>query len=454
MHETRTSLKTSRYAAVETLCRLQRTRYPVKPLFDSVADECRLLGPERGLAMNLAYGVLRRRQYLDLLLEQLCSRPISQLDPFVHQALAVGLYQLFCLDRIPESAAVNEAVNTLKAAGLRQHLHGFVNGVLRGAIRRRAELPTPDAPLASGQPVLNHPDWLTARWRERFGREEMERICAVNNREPQLILRVNTLLTDRDSLAALLRGHDVASLPGLYAPDSLVLPNYQGPVSSLPGYEEGYFQVQDEAAQLAVLLLGPFSPRATYLDACAGLGGKTSYIMQLMAEGSRVVAVEPEPQRQRLLQENMDRLYPERQLTLCRSSLQDYCRTTRLQFDGVLVDAPCSGTGVTGRHPDIRWNRRPEDFSRYQLEQLDLLDKAAELVAPEGVLVYATCSLEVEENQQVIARFLADHQDFATTCCREYLPESAGRFVDGEYFTPHPTGSIDGFFAARLMRRA
>jgi len=451
MEATRKKPRTSRFAAIETLLRLDRTRYPVKPLFDSVADECRIVGAERALAMNLIYGVLRRRHYLELLIDRLSSRQRDQLEPFVYQALLVGLYQLFCLDRIPESAAVNETVNALKAAGLKKHLHGFVNGVLRAATRQRETLPGPDGALAAGKPLLNHPAWLTERWRDRFGHDEMARICAVNNGEPSLTLRVNTLTTDRNRLLDRLHEAGIAAIPGPCAPDSLVLPGYQGSITALPGYGQGSFQVQDEAAQLAALLLGPFTSQMAYLDGCAGLGGKTSHILQLMAPGSRVVAVEPEPQRLRLLQENLDRLAPARQLTICRTSLQEYLRTSRLQFDRVLIDAPCSGTGVIGRHPDIRWNRQPDDLIGYQLEQLELLDTAAELVAPEGVLVYATCSIEIEENQQVVEKFLAAHPAFALTPCREFLPANAAGFLDGAFFAPRPTGVIDGFFAARFI---
>ncbi len=447
--------RTSRFAAIETLSRLQRTRYPVKPLFENVAEECNLLGSERGLARNLVWGVLRRREYLDLLLNKLCNRPIDKLDTFVYSALSVGLYQLFCLDRIPESAAVNETVNALKVAGLKKHLHGFVNGVLRASIRQQDDLPRPDTPDATGQPLLNHPAWLTQRWENRFGRQEMARICAVNNCEPQLVLRVNSSRISRQQLIADLKKLGIAAFPGTFAPDSLVLPDYQGAITSLPGYAHGYFQVQDEAAQLASLLLGPFTPNSSYLDACAGLGGKTSHIMQLTAEyASNIVAVEPEPQRQRLLQENIDRLFPEGKLTICKTSLQDYCRISRLQFAGVLVDAPCSGTGVTGRHPDIRWNRNEEELPRYQFNQLDILHHASELVAPLGILVYATCSLEIEENQEVIEKFLTTHTNFSSTDCSSYLPEDAASCIDGKFFCPHPTESIDGFFAARLQRNS
>lgn len=445
--------RSSRFAAIETLYRLERNRSPVKPIFDIVAGKCNLAGPERGLAMKLIYGILRQREYLELLLVRLCNRPAARLDPLVYWALSVGLYQLFCLDRIPESAAVNETVNALKAAGAKKHLHGFVNGVLRSAVRQRNSLPGPEQPLPSGRPLLNHPEWLTARWARQFGREEMERICLANNREPQLVLRVNSARCDRRQLADRFNSSGIAASPGLYGPDSLILPEYQGSITSLPGYEEGCFQVQDEAAQLAVLLLGPFGQQGRYLDACAGLGGKTSHLLQLVATGSQVVAVEPEPGRRLLLHENLSRLFPEHSPSIFPSSLQDYCRTSDLLFDGVLVDAPCSGTGVTGRHPDIRWNRTAEDLLRYQLTQLDILEHAADVVAPEGILVYATCSLESEENEQVIKEFLKRHQNFSSTDCSGHLPESAGIFIKDGFFCPHPTGSIDGFFAARLQRK-
>ncbi len=445
--------KTSRFAAIETLNRLQRTHYPVKPLFETVAEECLLRGSERGLAMKLIYGVLRQHEYLNLLIVKLCQRPVKKLDPFVYCALSVGLYQLYCLDRIPESAAVNETVNAVKVAGLKKHLQGFVNGVLRNAIRKREKLPAPGTLLPSGGPILNHPDWLTKRWAKRFSQKEMERICYNNNREPQLVLRVNSKKLSLQQLVECFKEQGIATRPGEYSPDSLILPDYQGSITSLPGFDQGYFQIQDEAAQLAVLLLGPFTEQGKYLDACAGLGGKTSHMMQLITSDSRIVAVEPEPQRQRLLVENINRLFPETQLTISKSTLQDYCRTSRLQFDKIFVDAPCSGTGVTGRHPDIRWNRNPDDLLRYQQIQRDILDKASELVTPGGILVYATCSLEDEENQQVIEQFLSQHQDFISTSCSDYLPEKAKQFTEGDFFCPRPASTIDGFFAARLKRK-
>ena len=209
--------------------------------------------------MNLIYGVLRLRRHLDRILGLFCRQPLKKLHPFVHQALAVGLYQILFLDRIPESAAVNETVNALKVVRLPLRLQGFVNGVLRTCIRKRQDIPSPESPDAAGLPVLNHPDWLTKRWERHFGRQEMLRICEVNNSQPDLVLLVNPRAM-QGCLCALLEEKGIEVIKGAYAPGSAILPGYHGPVRDLPGFSEGFFQVQDESAQLASLLAGPPCP--------------------------------------------------------------------------------------------------------------------------------------------------------------------------------------------------
>lgn len=406
--------------------------------------------------MQLVYGVLRQRQYLDRIVELLSRTPLRKLDPFVHQSLAVGLYQLFFLQRIPESAAVNEAVTSCKVAKVPQRLHGFVNGILRQAIRQKDTLATEAMTDKSGLPILNHPQWLIKRWQNNFGNTETKRICQVNNMEPTLVLRVNSPGIHRDDFCRILTEAGIPCQPGAYAPEAVILPDFHGSIISLPGYKEGFFQVQDESAQLATLLLGPFVPGAKYLDGCAGLGGKTSHLLQLARQHKlSVTAVEPEPRRLKMLEENIARLFAQEGPEIHKTTLQQYAALAGdCFFDGILIDAPCSGTGVTGRHPDIRWNREEDELLRYQQEQLELLTHAAPLVKSQGVLVYATCSLEPEENHQLIEIFLRTHQEFILTDCSPYLPEPAQRLVDKNFFAPHPEASIDGFFAARMQKKS
>lgn len=403
--------------------------------------------------MQLVYGVLRHRQYLDRILEILSRTPLRKMDPFVHQALAVGLYQLFFLERIPESAAVNEAVESCKAAKIAQRLHGFVNGILRQAIRQKKNLAIKALTDSTGNPVLNHPEWLIKRWKQNFGFEETERICRANNCEPSLVVRVNSPTIGRDDFCRTLEEAEIPYRRGIYSEEAVILPDFHGPITTIPGYAEGFFQVQDEAAQLATCLLGPFRSGARYLDGCAGLGGKTSHLLQLAKQHAlQIHAVEPEPHRLKKLRENVTRLFPGYSPVIHEGNLQQFSSLHGdLFFDGILIDAPCSGTGVTGRHPDIRWNRRPEELVRYQQEQLALLSLAAKLLLSNGVLVYATCSLEPEENQEVINAFLQSHQDFVLTDCSYYLPEAAQRFIENDFFVPHPSETIDGFFAARMQ---
>ncbi len=406
--------------------------------------------------MQLVYGVLRHRQYFDRILEILSRTPLRKLDPFVHQSLAVGLYQLFFLERIPESAAVNEAVASCKKAKVPQRLHGFVNGILRQAIRQRDIISTQALTDKGGQLILNHPQWLVKRWQKNFGHAETERICRVNNMEPALVLRVNSTGIICDNFCRLLAEAGISYQLGSYSPDAVILPDFHGSIVSLPGYNEGFFQVQDEAAQLATTLLGPFLPGANYLDGCAGLGGKTCHLLQLARQHDlNITAVEPEPRRLKKLEENIHRLFAGDSLVIHKTTLQQFAALPGDHFfEGILIDAPCSGTGVMGRHPDIRWNREEEELLRYQQQQLELLANAAPLVKPQGVLVYATCSLEPEENHQLIDSFLRTHQEFVLTDCSPYLPKSAQRFVINKFFAPHPAATIDGFFAARMQKKS
>lgn len=446
--------RSARYCAAKILSSLVKNQAPVKPVFDRVVGRFDLPSNERNLTMQLVYGVLRKRQFIDRMLAILSRTPIRKMDLYIHQTLAVGLYQIFFLDRIPDSAAVNEAVESCKVAKIHKRLHGFVNGILRQALRTKEELEKKSQTNNKGQEILNHPEWLTDRWQNNFGQEATTAMCRHNNQEPILSLRVNTTRIDKSEFMKLLAEESIAARVGHYAKDAIVLPEFSGAITTLPGYQEGYFQVQDEAAQLATGLLAPFVLGGNYLDGCAGLGGKTSHILQETAKLQiHVHAVDPEPFRLQKLNENMERLFTSPPLTIHQVSLLDVTTTTVPLFDGILIDAPCSGTGVIGRHPDIRWNRTVDDLKHYHNEQLALLSHAATLVKTGGILVYATCSLEPEENTEVIELFLQNQPQFELTDCSPFLPEAARDLVKEGFFHPLPSPSIDGFFAARLRKK-
>jgi 16S rRNA (cytosine967-C5)-methyltransferase len=439
-----------RAAAVEVLCLWATTHNSVDLLFRTAIEQ--VADVDRGLVKTLVYGVLRQKEYLDHILLRFSRHPLGKMKPRTLMTLRIGVYQLLFLSRIPQSAAVNSTINTLKASGQPSWLIGFANGLLRNVVRNRADIPRPEQLAEAEPPILNHPAWLLERWRKTFGETTTRAICACNNSEPPLTLRVNSCRTSRADLKDRMEKCGIRVVPGFFSPLALVIEDFPGPVASLPGYGEGLFQVQDEAAQLASLLVGKLPERCRILDGCAGLGGKSSHLAEMLPPGGTVVAVEPDGRRYRLLRENLLRLGQRESVIAVRSDLQGYAATHPHPFDAILIDAPCSGTGVIRRQPDIRWNRRPEDLGQYQRNQVFLLEIAATLLKPGGVLVYATCSLEPEENREVVDLFCARCPRFVRDPVAPFLPENAQRLVDDQgCFRPNPAQGMDGFFAARLI---
>lgn len=446
----------TRAMAIEILCRWAAGKAPVDQVGEEVMSGVVFTDPrDRQFCWVLIHGVIRWQRYLDWILGKYSQHPLRKMKPRTLQSLRVGLFQLLFLDRVPASAAINETVAALKASRQPRWLTGFVNGLLRNIDRHRAELPDPFQTNGELSPAVrfSHPDWLVDRWQQRYGAARTAALLERNNTLPPLTVRVNTGLVTADRLVAALQAAGISARPGDYAPDAVRIDDCRSPIPQLPGYAEGWFQVQDEAAQLVTLLLAPFAG-APYLDGCAGLGGKTTHLAQLLPSSARVVAVEPNIRRARLLEENLQRLHLDQRVGIVTAELAAVVGRGE-RFAGVLIDAPCSGLGVVRRHPDIRWNRTEADLSRYQQTQLALLGSGAALVAPGGVLVYATCSMEPEEGEAVVAQFLAEHPSFVLTDSRPYLPETAAGLVDGQGMlrSAPDLHDLDGFFAARLVKR-
>ncbi len=444
---------TSRGMALAVLCKLADKREPVGSILEPLLREHGVRGRDVGLVHSLIMGVLRQQDYLDWIVARFSRHPLKKMRPRTLIALRLGVYQLLLMDRIPSSAAVNETVAAFKAGRQPAWLVRVVNGILRNVARQRDDLPSPAEMRREHLDLLNHPTWLVRRWEQHFGKEHCKKICLYNNEEPPLTLRVNTRLTDRDSLQELFGAAKISTLPGRYSDLALVLPEYHGEIRNLPGFGEGLFAVQDEAAQLAAMLLEPIQPGERVLDGCAGLGGKTTHLAAMLPADARLTAVEPDGRRYGLLGENLNRLRMEGVETV-NTGLEDFAASTECQFTAIFLDVPCSGTGVIRRRPDIRWNRREKELAGFQKMQRKLLQTAALLLVDGGRLVYATCSLEPEENEEVVEGFLAENQDFRVVDARQHLPDVAGELVtDKGYFQPLPDQGLDGFFAALLIRR-
>ena len=408
---------------------------------------------DRRLVMALVYGVLRWQRYLDWVLAEHAHHPLQKMKPLTLQALRVAIFQILFMDRIPDSAAINETIKILQAAHQPRWLTGFVNALPRAISARKTALPGPsEAEKVPWRVGLSHPDWLLERWQTRYGHEATARLCQANNTPPPLILRLNPARTNTNNFLELLTQAGIVAAPGAVAPDSVVLHGALPAVEDLPGFAAGLFMVQDQGAQLIPLLFGPL-PAGPLLDGCAGLGGKTTHLASLLPAGARLVAVEPHPLRSIRLRENLTRLGYVDRVEIIPTGLAEYAHDCQKQFPSILLDVPCSGLGVIRRHPEIRWHRRLTDLARYQAMQSELLNMAAPLLAPAGVLVYATCSTEPEENEAVIERFLDHHPDFSISPCTPTLPPVARIFVDdcGFFRTIPNLSGMDDFFAARLV---
>ncbi len=412
---------------------------------------------DRALANALIYGTLRWRGHLDWIIAPFSKKKPEQVDPEVMWLLRMALFQIIHMDKIPVSAAVNTAVTVAKF-----HIHkgaaGFVNAVLRKAATQWQTVAPPPPDTAPAQFISvekSLPLWLAKRWLSRFGMEKTMALSDAINQIPPITLRVNTLKTSRDALLETLSPQ--VNQAWKTRSSSLGI-NVKGPsmaLHELAPFKAGQFQVQDEAAQLVTAHFLAPQPGERILDTCAGLGGKTGHIAQLMGNKGEVVAGDVDPDKLGQLTQEMDRLgfdiVSTRPLNLLKKETLDFSAP----FDRVLVDAPCSGLGVLRRNPDTKWKRTKKDLARLAVRQEKMLLNAADAVAPGGCLVYAVCSCEPRENETVVQNFLTQRPDFTIDRktalghgARENDPVSAKGF----FCTWPDTPDMDGFFAVTLKR--
>jgi 16S rRNA (cytosine967-C5)-methyltransferase len=424
---------------------------------DRLADD-----RDRALAAAIVIGTLRWRARLDHFLADASSRPLSSLDPDVREILRLSLFQLLFLARVPASAIVDDAVSMARRA--RKSSAGrFVNGVLRSLSRRRGTLTLPEPPADIGTAAArdtaasalavteSHPVWLVERWIDRLGPDVTRQWLAFDNAEAPLTLRANLRRQSVATLQALLAEHGVETAPARFAPAGLVVT--AGNPLRTPLADSGRFLLQDEASQLVPLALG-VAPGQRVLDACAAPGGKALAIADALGDGGLLVAADLRPRRMAVLQ---------RLLALhdAKASLvvHDLTRGTPFGavFDRVLVDAPCTGLGTLRRDVDIRWRRVPADVTSAGTRQLAMLHEAARALKPGGRLVYATCSSEPEENEVVVASFLAGRRDFRPVARQALLADGMPEAVldpGGRLVTRPDVHGLEAFFAAPLERVA
>lgn len=411
---------------------------------------------DRALAGEIATGTLRWMGTFDHLIAHYTGRPLAKLDPEVLDILRMTAFQVLHLDRVPASAAVNDAVNLARKAKKKSAV-GLVNAVLRRLSRERKKLPLPrrpesaessrDAAIAYLSISLSHPAWLVERWLDRYGFQAAEAWARFNNEAAPLTLRANTLRGSRAALAEDLRAAGVETEPTLFAPHGLVVRRGNPLLTPLAG--TGRFVVQDEASQLVALMMGA-KPGERIFDACASPGGKTTAMAAAMDDRGLVVAADVRERRVGLLA----RTVAEAGTTVVRIVRANAAAPLPFGsiFDAALLDAPCSGLGTIRRDPEIRWRRQPTELERLSTAQVAMLREVARTVRPGGRILYATCSSEPEENEDVVSRVLEAEPGLALA--PDAIPSDLVRFrtPSGHFRTLPFRDGLEAFFGAILVR--
>ena len=404
---------------------------------------------ERGLLLEIAAGVLRWQRALDACLTACSKRPVPELEPGVRAVLRSGAYQLLHLDRIPAHAVVHEAVNTVRALG-QPRAAGFVNAVLRALTRKRdSMLPGPTRQMAYLGVTLSHPDWLVKRWLDRYGFDATEAWCRFNNDSAEVSVRPVPGLSV-DALLAKLESADIAARRGVMVSDCLRLP--AGSIGRLDAETRASLIIQEEASQLVAHAVAA-RPNERVLDVCAAPGGKSIVLAEGMQGQGLLVSCDLRPSRVAMLKATIARVnLPAR--VVCADAVSPL--PFGAMFDRVLIDVPCSGLGTLRRDPDLKWSRTEADLPRLAGDAGRMLANAAGAVRAGGLLVYATCSSEPEENEAVVAAFLDEHPEFTL---QRPAPLGAvpglDRVIDpAGYLRMLPfRDGLDAFFAAALRRR-
>jgi 16S rRNA (cytosine967-C5)-methyltransferase len=446
--------KSPRAICLDILNRVEEAdRHPDTLLTDSFKRYPHLTSLDRAFLTELTYGVLRWRERLDWLIRHFSKVPFEKIELGILNTLRLGLYQILFLSKTPFSAAVNESVELAK--GIRgKGGAGFVNAILRSILREKEQIPYPDIsenPVFHISVVESHPLWLVRRWIEEVGLEETMKICAVNNQISALTLRTNTLKISRKDLIEKLREKELKPFPCSFSEEGILLDD-PPPTSELPFLKEGFYIIQDEASQLVTSILDP-KPGEQILDACAAPGGKTTHIAQRMENEGEIYALDLTKEKLEQIEEMCRRLGIKIVKTVKGDATHSPPIPRGMKFDRVLVDVPCSGFGTLRKNPDLKWRKKEEDIGRLSILQSSILRNLARYVKEGGILVYSTCTVFHEENEDVVEKFLDGHPEFRLDQIREVLPEKCQSFIKNGYLkTFPPKEAMDGFFVARMVR--
>jgi len=449
-------LKTPRALALEILDGINsQNTYPDILLDRVFKRESHLTQLDRAFITELVYGVLRWQGRIDWIIGQFSKFKPKRIKPSLLNILRIGAYQLLFLTKVPDSAAVNESVKLAKLSQSSQTV-SFVNGVLRAIARGKDNIVFPHAEMDSKHYIsvfYSHPQWMVKKWLHEIGKDETISLCEANNQIPPLTIRTNTIKITRDDLLRNLSKNISSVFATKFSPDGLFLNHISLPVTEMEAYKNGWFLVQDEASQLIAYILNP-EPGERILDACAGLGGKTTHLAQLIGDMGEIWAWDNNTLKLSILKQTTQRLGIHAVKVKIRDILVSFKESEEETYHRILIDAPCTGLGTIRRNPDIKWKKGPKDCIRLQNLQIRILKKLAPLLKKNGIMVYATCTMAKEENEEVIESFLRDFPNFVL---EDILPILGNTYKDlispSGFFKTYPhRHNMDGFFAARLRK--
>ncbi|MBF0551850.1 MAG: 16S rRNA (cytosine(967)-C(5))-methyltransferase RsmB [Deltaproteobacteria bacterium] len=446
---------TSRQVALETLLRIERKQETLRSGLTWAFHQHKVNDPrEKALIGQLVFGVTRFRSRLDFIINCHSRITARKMDPVVRNALRLGAFQIRFLTRIPGFAAVNEVVEMVKV-GQPAKVSGFVNAVLRDLIRSPQSEIIPDEtadPVNYLAITTSNPNWLVAHFISELGQTEAAALLTANNLQAPITIRVNTRRIARNKLAAILSDLAEKVEPGQFLPDALHVYSPIQPLEETPMFRAGLFLIQDEASQLVGHLAAPDKGQMV-LDICAGAGIKATYLAQHAGDEAIVVAVDIHRGRLAELRQNAKRLGAKSIVAIAADAVAPPFGV-QVKFDRILLDAPCSGLGVIRRRPDVKWNKTASDLTRLPALQSRFLESVAPYLKPGGRLIYATCTLNQAENQQVIHEFVKGHPNYRIIPVTQILSSTCSKLTsrEGLLVTVTHHHGIDTFFAAVLTR--
>lgn len=416
-------------------------------ILDAALKKHKLSTTDSALVQEIFYGVIRWLKKLEWMVKQFFQGRLEKSPRFVRHILLISFFQLFYLDRIPHYAVINEAVEMAKAKG-GKYWAGKVNAILRNFLKNKNNIKLPDlASLPIEHISINYsfPEWLVQRWIEQWGIDSTVALCEAANERPAISLRVNRLKITASELLEKLIALNIEAKQSAFNENFIKvysIPN----LSNFQLFQQGYFSIQDESAGLACQLLNP-QPGEKIVDLCAAPGGKTGYLLELSRNQALMFAVDQNFSRLNLVNENLKRL---------NFTIHGFIQADGRQFnccgiDKILLDAPCSGLGVLAKRVDLRWRRTADQILELTQIQFELLQHAADLIQSGGTIVYSTCTIDPEENEAIVEKFLARQQNFKI--------ETAANYVSKEFTTSQgfvrtfpQTHKMDGSFAVRLVK--